>query len=136
MQIQLNSDKHITGSPGLQERVEQILEQELKHLSDRVTRIEVHLNDVNSGKAGDDDKRCQLEARLAGTNPISVEHRAENVELALRGAGAAGSRSVQCAGQGGCGRQKTRIDTPHGPQPGGVDIVLLPWRKRCSSATR
>lgn len=94
MQIQLNSDKHINGSPSLHERVEQILNQELKHLADRVTRIEVHLNDVNSGKAGDDDKRCQLEARLAGTNPISVEHRAENVELALRGAGAQLARAL------------------------------------------
>lgn len=86
MQIQLNSDKHVTGSPGMQEYVERVLAQELKHVADRVTRIEVHLNDVNSGKSGDDDKRCQLEARMAGMQPVSVEHRAATIDLALNGA--------------------------------------------------
>lgn len=86
MQIQLNSDNHITGSQNLQQHVEQVLEQELKHLADRVTRVEVHLNDVNSGKSGDSDKRCQLEARMAGMQPISVEHRASTLDLALNGA--------------------------------------------------
>lgn len=86
MQIQLNSDKHVVGSPGLQEHVERVLNQELKHLSDRVTRIEVHLNDENSSKSGDADKRCQLEARISGMQPVSVEHRAESIDLALNGA--------------------------------------------------
>lgn len=94
MQVQLNSDKNITASPSLQQRVEQILEHELKHLADRVTRVEVHLNDVNSSKSGDSDKRCQLEARLAGTSPVSVEHRAETVELALNGAASQLARAL------------------------------------------
>lgn len=86
MQIQLNSDKNVVGSPDLQAYVEQVLSQQLKHLADRVTRIEVHLNDVNSSKSGGDDKRCQLEARISGMQPISVEHRAESIDLALNGA--------------------------------------------------
>jgi ribosome-associated translation inhibitor RaiA len=86
VQIQLNSDKHVVGSPGLQDYVERTLVQELKHLADRITRIEVHFNDENAGKSGDTDKRCQLEARIAGLQPISVEHRASSVELALNGA--------------------------------------------------
>jgi paraquat-inducible protein B len=94
LQIQLNSDNHITGSASLQQRVEQVLEQELKHLADRVTRVEVHLNDVNSGKSGDSDKRCQLEARLAGMQPISVEHFAPTLELALNGAAAQLARAL------------------------------------------
>lgn len=124
MQIQLNSDKHISGSPSLQERVETILRQELKHLADRITRIEVHLNDVNSGKAGDNDKRCQLEARLAGLNPISVEHRAENMALAITGAASqlarALSNSQGKADAAARGRESIRRMEPTSPgsEPG------------------
>lgn len=86
MQVQLNTDKHVSGALGLQERAEQVLAQELKHVAERVTRVEVHLNDVNSNKSGDTDKRCQLEARMKGLDPISVEHRAPSVDQALTGA--------------------------------------------------
>lgn len=86
MQIQLNTDKNISGALGLQERAEELLAQELKHVADRVTRVEVHLNDVNNSKSGNDDKRCQLEARMKGLDPISVEHHAPTVDQALSGA--------------------------------------------------
>lgn len=86
MQVQINADKHISGALGLQERVEQVLAQELKHLAERVTRVEVHLNDESSSKSGAADKRCQLEARMKGLDPVSVEHRAPDVYLALSGA--------------------------------------------------
>lgn len=95
MQIQLNSDNHITGSPGLHDRVEQILLQELKYLSDEITRIEVHLNDENSTKGGDSDKRCLLEARVAGMQPIVTEHKAPTVELAINGAAAQLTRALK-----------------------------------------
>lgn len=95
MQIQLNSDKHMDRSPGLQEHVERVLAQELKHLAERVTRIEVHFNDESGGKTGDNDKRCQLEARVAGMQPISVEHRASSIHLALNGAAEQLARALQ-----------------------------------------
>lgn len=97
MQVQLNSDKHIVGSPSLQERVEQILLRELKHLADNVTRIEVHLNDENSAKTGEQDKRCLLEARLSGVQPVTSEHRAASIELAIDGAAAQLARALQSA---------------------------------------
>jgi ribosome-associated translation inhibitor RaiA len=40
---------------------------------DRVTRVEVHVGDVNKGKGGPDDKRCMMEARPAGEKPVAVE---------------------------------------------------------------
>jgi len=40
---------------------------------DRVTRVEVHVGDVNKGKGGPDDKRCMMEARPAGEQPVAVE---------------------------------------------------------------
>lgn len=64
-----------------------MLEHTLDRFSDRVTRIEVHLSDTNSGaKGGSDDIRCVLEARLAGMNPISVRNRAATPEQAVAGA--------------------------------------------------
>lgn len=86
MQIQLNSDNHITGSPALQQSVETILEQSLKHLSSDLTRVEVHLNDENATKGGSTDKRCMLEARVNGLQPVTVEHKAPTMDQAVRGA--------------------------------------------------
>lgn len=95
MQIQLNSDNHIVGSPELLERVQNIVEHELRHIAAQVTRVEVHLNDLNSSKSGDSDKRCMLEARLAGLQPLSVEHRAATIDLAVKTAAAQLARVIK-----------------------------------------
>jgi ribosome-associated translation inhibitor RaiA len=97
MQVQLNSDNHITGSPELCARIEQKLQQTLKHLANEVTRIEVHLNDENSIKGGADDKRCLLEARVAEMNPISTEHYAETIDQAINGAAEKLARALKSA---------------------------------------
>lgn len=97
MQVQLNSDKNIVGSPGLQEHVQTLLEQELRHIAKEITRVEVHLNDENSSKSGTDDKRCLLEARVARMQPISVEHRASTIDLAINGAAEQLARAVKSA---------------------------------------
>jgi ribosome-associated translation inhibitor RaiA len=86
MQIQINSDHHITGSPELAARVQALVRDTLDRYSDRITRVEVHLNDQNSIKGGDHHKRCVMEARLGGLGPVAVNHEAENLELAINGA--------------------------------------------------
>lgn len=48
------------------------VERELAHVSDRLTRVEAHLGDHNARKQSDDDKRCMLEARPKGLDPIAV----------------------------------------------------------------
>jgi hypothetical protein len=49
--------------------------------------VEVHLSDENSDeKVGTDAKRCVLEARLAGRQPIAVSHQAATLEQAIDGA--------------------------------------------------
>lgn len=97
MQVQLNSDNHITGSPELCARIEQKLLQALKHLAKEVTRIEVHLNDENSSKGGVDDKRCLLEARVVEMNPISTEHHASTIDQAVNGAAEQLARAIKSA---------------------------------------
>lgn len=85
MQIQVRSN-HIEGSVGLHEWVSAAVEDRLERFDDLLTRVEVHVGDENAQKAGAADKRCQIEARPKGHQPLSVTHKAESLELAVDGA--------------------------------------------------
>lgn len=86
MQIQLNTDHNITGSERLAELVQAELEDTLGRFSEHLTRIEVHINDIDGERQGGDDKRCMLEARFAGHQPVSVTHNAPEIMIAVAGA--------------------------------------------------
>jgi ribosomal subunit interface protein len=86
MQIQINSDHQINPSPELATRIQALIRDTLDRHSDRITRVEVHLNDQNSVKNGANDKRCLMEARLAGLGPVDAAHEAEGLQLAIDGA--------------------------------------------------
>ena len=44
-------------------------------LTEKLTRVEVHLRDDNSpAKSSADDKRCLMEGRIAGRQPLAVDH--------------------------------------------------------------
>lgn len=86
MQIQVNSSNQIDGSIRLEEWVRSTLESSLERYEDDLTRIEVHLRDDNGTKPGPHDKRCQMEARPKGHQPISVSHTATSLEQAVEGA--------------------------------------------------
>lgn len=87
MQILLNSDNHINGGQKLAGYVEEVLQGTLGRFGERITRVEVHLTDENSReKEGNNDKRCMLEARLAGLQPIAVSDRGATLEQAIDGA--------------------------------------------------
>jgi hypothetical protein len=87
MQIQVNTDSSIQGGEPLTRLVRDIVESAVDRFAARITRVEVHLTDENSGaKGGADDMRCVLEARVAGLKPVSVRHAAATIELACAGA--------------------------------------------------
>jgi ribosome-associated translation inhibitor RaiA len=86
MQVQINHDNHVRIGEEVAERLTRVLEGSLSQFADRITRVEMHLGDDNAGKAGDSDKRCMLEARLANLAPIAVTHQAESLQLAFEGA--------------------------------------------------
>ncbi|HVL55257.1 MAG TPA: HPF/RaiA family ribosome-associated protein [Burkholderiaceae bacterium] len=86
MQVQTNTDDTVTGRVELAERVESIVESALDRFRDRITRVEVHLNDENKAKGGSDDKRCMMEARIKGLEPIAVTHHAGSLIEAIEGA--------------------------------------------------
>ena len=86
MQIQVNSDNHIQGGKRLEDWVKSTLEATLERYEEDLTRIEVHLRDENGEKSGPHDKRCQIEARPKGHQPISVTHKSPSLDTAVEGA--------------------------------------------------
>ncbi|WP_324754295.1 HPF/RaiA family ribosome-associated protein [Roseovarius sp. Pro17] len=85
MQFQLNTDANIQGDDRLAEVAENVVVSSLGHLTSRLTRVEVHLADVNAAKGGADDIHCTVEARPEGMQPQTVTHSDANIEAALRG---------------------------------------------------
>jgi len=86
MQVQVSTDNHIEGSAELSRQVEAVVEGALGRFSDWITRVEVQLSDESSGsKTRDNDKRCVMEARPAGQQPISVSHLGATLDQALKG---------------------------------------------------
>jgi ribosome-associated translation inhibitor RaiA len=58
----------------------------MKRFARRLTRVEVHLSDVNSHKFGTHDKRCRVEVRPAGHRPLTASNSAGKVQQAVVGA--------------------------------------------------
>jgi len=87
MNIYLNTDNHIQATDNLRTEVDETLTQILGRFEDRLTRLEVHLADVDgSKKHGEADKRCTLESRPAGLKPLTVTAEGPNLTQAVRAA--------------------------------------------------
>ena len=94
MQIQINTDNHITGREKLAKEAEATVENALRRFAGQITRVEVHLSDENSHKGGESDKRCAMEARLEGRRPVAVTQEAATIAQAISGAAARLERSL------------------------------------------
>ena len=86
MHGQVNTDGNVQGREDVAERVRSTVADGLARFADRLTRVEVYLSDENSDKGGADDKRCLIEARIAGMEPIVASHTAAAVPVAIDGA--------------------------------------------------
>ena len=87
MQIQLHTDRHIKSDERLAEFARDILQSKLNRFADSLTRIEVHLSDENGQQKHDGhDKRCTIEARFDGLDPLAITEHAATVGQAITGA--------------------------------------------------
>jgi hypothetical protein len=86
MRIQINSDKNITVDTRVIHFVGAEVNRVLKKFTGKLTRVEVHLSDVNSHKFGTHDKRCLIEARPARHRPLTATTGAATVKQAVAGA--------------------------------------------------
>ena len=82
MHVEVSTDTRITADiPATTTAVET----GLARFRGRLTRVEVHLSDVNGPKGGR-DARCALEARAAGRQPVAVTTEAHTPADAVKGA--------------------------------------------------
>lgn len=86
MTVQFNTDKNLTLHEEFRDKLNDLLSDELSRFSENITRVEVHLSDINGHKAGQNDKRCMLEARVEGRPPIAVTAEEDTYELSVSAA--------------------------------------------------
>ncbi|MGG2399758.1 HPF/RaiA family ribosome-associated protein [Pseudomonas sp. SH1-B] len=86
MQVLVNSGKHVASSMALRDDIRNRVHAKLQRYEDHLTRIEFHLSDENALKNGPQDKRCKMEARMKGRDPLTVSHDAPELHQAIDGA--------------------------------------------------
>lgn len=86
MTIQINTDKNLAVHETYHQQLEGLLTDKLGRFSDHITRLEVHLSDENGAKESLEDKKCLIEARLKGRQPIAVSSLGNTYDHCVSGA--------------------------------------------------
>ena len=97
MQIQIHTDHHIEGHEAFAAWATGEIKNALTHHRDQITRVEAHMGDEAGHKSSQNDRRCMLEARLAGRQPLAVTHHADTLYLAVTGAAEKLNRAIDAA---------------------------------------
>lgn len=83
MQFQFNSDNQTDAGADTARQVEELVGTRLSRIADRLTRVEVHVGDIDGPRDGADDKRCAIEIRPQGMSPISATAHGPTLERAV-----------------------------------------------------
>ncbi|MCZ2084243.1 MULTISPECIES: HPF/RaiA family ribosome-associated protein [unclassified Kaistella] len=83
MEILINTDHNISGSQEMRSYMKADLESAFERFSEHLTRLEVKISDENASKEGENDKKCVLEARLKGMQPIAVTGQGNSIDQAV-----------------------------------------------------
>ncbi len=86
MIILFNTDKNIAGNKEFNDIFIQQIDFDLQRFSKDITKVIAFVSDENAAKIGLNDKKCVLEARLEGRQPIAVTHHSNTVQEAVTGA--------------------------------------------------
>jgi hypothetical protein len=86
MRIQVNSDKTIGVDASLTRIIKDKSTIALDRFAKELTRVEIHLSDIDNKRTGRPDKRCLVEVRPAGDHPVAASTIARITESALDGA--------------------------------------------------
>lgn len=114
MQVQFNTDESVNGREALGRHAEEVVRRVLDRFCNDVTRVEIHLSDSNGQKASENDKRCLMEARIAGRQPIAVTEQANTLHQAIDGAAQKLKRSLDST-LGKLGDHKRKASLPGSP---------------------
>ncbi len=104
MQILIDADSSENAGEPLLDRVRDTVGAALHHYGFHISRAVVHLSHPQAG--GDDapQQRCRIEVRLRGCQPLSVEHAARSIEMAVDGALYRLTRVIDGAREGALGQ--------------------------------
>ena len=116
MKVLINTDHNIGGHEVLAAQVVGVVKNALSRLSDHITRVGVHLSDDNGDKSGNNNKRCVMEARLEGRQPIAVTDQAATLDQAVDGAANKLTRLIEHT-LGRLHAEKSRRTDPPLPAP-------------------
>lgn len=84
MQVLVRTDNHVAAhEQHLIRLAEGQVSTALARFAARLSRVDVHLSDESARKTIRGDKRCIVEARLVGSDPISASCQADTVGEAL-----------------------------------------------------
>jgi ribosome-associated translation inhibitor RaiA len=122
MQVLVNSNRSIDGTLDLSSWITSVVEDTLKRFGDRITRVEVHVNDVNSHKLGSDDKRCTMEARIGGIKPIAVSAQASTLQEAVNSAAGKLEQAIE--------RRLGRLSETRGRTPDDGEVASIDQLQR------
>jgi Sigma 54 modulation protein / S30EA ribosomal protein len=86
MRIQVNSDRTITVDAALTAFVKDKSTTALDRFAGKLTRVEIHLSDIDNLRTGRPDKRCLVEVRPAGDRPLAATAIATTTESAVTAA--------------------------------------------------
>lgn len=114
MKIQVNSDNTVGVDASLKAYVKGEVTRILGRFTAKVTRVEVHLADIDKKKRGPSDKRCQVEARPVGSDPRSTSANADDMAAAIDQALRKMQRSLTTL-FGRQGREPVEISAPVRP---------------------
>lgn len=81
-------------SDALDDQTRESVSHELRRFEERLTRVEAHLSDDNADKKGPRDRRCVLEARPRGMDPIVVRAEGDEIHQVVRDAARKLSRAL------------------------------------------
>jgi hypothetical protein len=86
LKIQVNSDKTIAVDTSLIDFVQTETARSLDRFAAGLTRVEVHLSDIDGARRGQADKRCLIEARPRAAKPLTANAAAPKLDAAVRSA--------------------------------------------------
>jgi predicted component of type VI protein secretion system len=114
MLVQINTDNRLEGTTATAAAIEDRVRERLARFADRLTRVEVHIRDVDGDRNGGQGIEATLEARPAGGQPIAVTDQAR-CDNSARGASTGAPRhyaQIKNASSSAFGQNSNQLELP------------------------
>ena len=86
MQVQVHAGDNVQGGESLAQWAQDEVQNKLSRFREHVTRVEVYLTDVDALRNGGKGKRCVMETRATGRQPLAVNAEGEKIAEAFNAA--------------------------------------------------